>query len=157
MAFSALALAVLIASAQVVSLDVRDMDLSDFLRFMANTANLNLVLHPAVQGKVNVMVKDAPWEEVLDVVLRNYGLGRAIEGKTLRIAPVATPSLQEKQGVTPALPGQAAPQSRVFFLKYARAEDIAVVISRLVSPQGSVVAYPPLNAVIVTDVAPPKQ
>src|SRR6267142_1086255 len=129
-----------VLSAQLVSLDVKEMDLSDFARFMAETANMNVVLHPAVQGKVNLMVKDAPWEQVLDLVLKNHGLGKEIEGNTMRIAPAAS------------LP--APFQTRIYFLKYTKAEDIAVVISKMLSPVGSVIAYPAQNAVIVRDVVP---
>src|SRR5712691_9427832 len=110
-------------SAQLVSLDVKEMDLSDFVRFIAETANMNVVLHPAVQGKVNLMVKDAPWEQVLDLVLKNHGLAREIEGNTIRIAPTAS---------------FAGPlQTRIYFLHYARAEDMAVVVSKMLSPLGS--------------------
>ncbi len=130
-------------SAQLVSLDVKEMDLSDFVRFIAETANMNVVLHPAVQGKVNLMVKDAPWEQVLDLVLKNHGLAREIEGNTIRIAPTAS---------------FAGPlQTRIYFLHYARAEDMAVVVSKMLSPLGSVIAYPPLNALIVRDVVPPSK
>ena len=52
-------------SAQLITLDARDMDLGDFLRFMGNVAGMNVVIHPAVQGKVNLMVKEAQWEQVL--------------------------------------------------------------------------------------------
>ena len=61
------------------------MDLSDFFRLMANMANMNVVLHPAVQGKVNLMVKEGAWEEVLDLVLKNHGLGKEIEGNSFAL------------------------------------------------------------------------
>src|SRR6267378_3217010 len=107
-----------VLSAQLVSLDVKEMDLSDFARFMAETANMNVVLHPTVQGKVNLMVKDAPWEQVLDLVLKSHGLAKEIEGNTIRIAPAAS------------FAGRTL-QTRIYFLHYARAEDMAVVISKM--------------------------
>jgi type IV pilus assembly protein PilQ len=130
-------------SAQLVSLDIAEMDLSDFIRFMGKTANMNVVLHPAVQGKVNLMVKDAPWEQVLDLVLKNYGLGKEVAGNTMRIAPAAS---------------FAAPlQTRIYFLNYAKAEDMALVIAKMLSPSGSVIAYPSRNAVIVRDAVRPAE
>ena len=97
MEISTLILGAFLASAQLVSLDTREMDLSDFFRLMANTANMNVVFHPAVKGRVNLMVKDAPWEQVLDFVLKNHGLGKEIEGHTMRIAPAATFEAEPKQ------------------------------------------------------------
>jgi type IV pilus assembly protein PilQ len=155
MTISSLLLAAFLASFQVVSIDTKEMDLGDFLRFMASAANMNIVLHPAVQGKVNLMVKDAPWEQVLDFVLKNYGLRKEVEGNTMRIAPAA--AFQAEQAQTAAIEEarlSALPlQTQIYFLNYARADDVAVVISKLLSPRGSVVVYRPRNAVIVTDVA----
>jgi len=158
MTISTLILGVFFASAQLVSLDTREMDLSDFFRLMANMANMNVVLHPAVQGKVNLMVKDAPWEQVLELVLRNYGLGREVEGNTMRIAPAATFEAEHKQRATEDAGLNALPlQTHIYVLNYAKAEDIAVVISKMLSPRGSVIVYPPRNAVIVTDVVRPSE
>lgn len=159
MTISTLILAAFSASAQLVSLDTREMDLSDFFRLMANMANMNVVLHPAVEGKVNLMVKDASWERVLDLVLKNHGLGKEVEGNTMRIAPAATFEAELKQRATTeearlnALPLQ----THIYVLNYAKAEDIALVLSKMLSPRGSVIAYPARNAVIVRDIArPPK-
>jgi type IV pilus assembly protein PilQ len=156
---STLILAAFLASAQMVSIDARDMDLSDFFRLMASTANTNIVLHPAVQGKVNLMVKDAPWEQVLDAVLKNHGLGKEVEGNVIRIAPVAAFEAENKQkAVAEEARLNALPlRTQIYFLNYARAEDVALVISKLLSRRGSVIAYRPLNAVIVTDVMPPPE
>jgi type IV pilus assembly protein PilQ len=159
MTISTVILAAFLASAQLISIDTRDMDLSDFFRLIANTANMNVVLHPAVQGKVNLMVKDAPWQEVLDLVMKNYGLVNEVEGNTMRIAPGASVEAERKQSAaTEEARLNALPlETRIFFLNYARAEDIAVVLSKLVSPRGIVIAYGPRNAVIVRDVALPPE
>jgi type IV pilus assembly protein PilQ len=148
MTISTLILGGFFVSAQLVSLDTRDMDLSDFFRLMAKMANMNVVLHPAVEGKINLMVQDAPWEQVMDLVMKNHGLAKEVEGNTMRIVPAPT----TEAGMN-ALPLQ----TRIYFLKNAKADDIALIISRFLSPRGSVVAYTPLNAVIIRDVAPPAQ
>ena len=106
-------------SAQVVSLDATEMELSEFFRFVAKAANMNVVLHPAVQGKVNLMVKDVPWEQLLDLVsLKNHGFGKEIRGNTIRIAPEGTLPLQ----------------TYVYYLKYTKAEVFAPIIATMVSP-----------------------
>src|SRR4030095_3301531 len=72
-----------------VSLDLRDANLRDFLETMAQSANMNLVLHPAVEGKITLRVQDAPWETLMEMVLKNYRLSREIQGNLMRIAPQA--------------------------------------------------------------------
>jgi type IV pilus assembly protein PilQ len=158
MTVPALILAVFLGSAQLISLDTKDMDLSDFCRLMANIANINLVLSPSVQGKVNLMVKDAPWDQVLDLVLKSHGLARDVKGNIMRIAPAAVFQAEQRQKVAAteeclkALPLR----TRVYFLNYARAETVAALVSKMLSPRGSVITYTPRNALIVSDVERPE-
>jgi type IV pilus assembly protein PilQ len=125
-------------SAQALSLDAKEMDLVDFFRLIGRTANLNMVIHPDVQGKVSLIVKDAPWEEVLDSVLKTHGLEEEVDGNTMRIVPPAGLPLR----------------TYVYFPKHSRAAELAPIIGTLLSPRGSVVAYPARNALIVRDVRP---
>jgi type IV pilus assembly protein PilQ len=159
MTISTLILTSFLASAQLVSLDARDMDLGDFLRFMANAADMNVVLHPAVQGKVNLMVKEARWDQVLDVVLKIHGLIKEVEGNIMRIAPASTIETEQRQraATAEACLKELPVQTHTYFLNYAKAESVALIISKMLSPRGSAVAYPARNAVIVTDVERPEQ
>jgi type II secretory pathway component HofQ len=125
-------------SAQLVSLDTTDMVMSDFLRFIAKTANLNLVIYPDVHGNVNVFVKDVPWEQVLDSVLKVHWLEKEVDGNTMRIAPAASLPLQ----------------TYVYYPIYLHAEGLARIVAPMLSPRGSVVVYPARNALIVRDIRP---
>jgi len=157
MAISTLTLAAFLASVQLVSIDARNMELSDFFRLMAETANVNIVLHPAVQGKVNLTVKDASWEQLLDLVMKNYGLGKEVEGNLIRIAPTVAFEDEYKQraAVEQARLNSLPLQTEIYFLNYAKADEMALVVSRMLSPRGSVIAYRPRNALIVRDVVLP--
>ena len=154
MAVPALILTVFLASAQLVTLDARDMDLGDFFRFMASAANLNVVLHPAVQGKVNLMVREARWEQVLDMVLISHGIAKEVEGNIMRIVPIAVLQAETKQkaAAEQACLNALPLQTHTYFLNYARAESVAAIVSTMLSPRGSVVAYPARNVIIVRDV-----
>jgi type IV pilus assembly protein PilQ len=157
MTISSLVLVAFLGSAQLVSIDTNEMDLSDFFRLIGKTANMNVVIHPSVAGKVNLMVKEAPWEQILDLVLKDHGLGREVEGNTMRIAPAATFEAGLKQRAATEEAGlNALPlQTQIYFLNYARAADMALVLSKMLSPRGSVIAYPARTAIIVRDVIRP--
>jgi type IV pilus assembly protein PilQ len=157
MAISTLLLAAFLSSAQLVSIDEKDMALSDFFRLIGKVANVNVVLHPAVQGKVNLTVQEAPWEQLLDVVLKNHSLAKEPQGNILRIVPAAMLEAEERQSAAmEQARSDALPlQTRIVFLNYAQAEDMALVVSTFLSPRGSVVVYRPQNALIIRDVAPP--
>src|SRR5262245_26802866 len=154
---STLVLSMVLSLSQLVSIDSKDMDLTEFFRVMADAAKMNVVLHPAVQGKVNLMVKEAPWEQVLDVVIKNHGLRKEVEGNVMRIAPASVFEAEYRQAaaIEEARINALPLQTRVYFLNYAKAEDVALIISKGLSPRGSVVVYRPRNAVIVRDVMAP--
>src|SRR5262249_36144749 len=71
---------------EIVNIDVRDMDLKDFFRFIADVTGLNIVLDPAVSGSVPLPLPDVPWDQALDIVLKTHGLGSELQGNVLRIA-----------------------------------------------------------------------
>jgi type II secretory pathway component HofQ len=154
MTISTLILAAFLSSAQLITIDARDMDLGDFLRFMGTVANMNVVIHPAVQGKVNLTVQEARWGQVLDVVLKTHGLAKEVEGNIMRIVPAATVEAEQRQkAATEQACLNALPlQTRTYILNYAKAANIVPIISKMLSPRGSVIAYPARNAVIVTDI-----
>ena len=127
MTISTLILTALLAQAQLITLDARDMDLGDFLRFMGQVADMNVVIHPAVQGKINLMVKEARWDQVLDMVLKTHGLAKEVEGNIMRIFPLANleAEARQKAAAEQACLNALPLQTHTYFLNYAKAENIA--------------------------------
>ena len=68
-----------------ISVDFKDVDLRDFFRFIADFSNMNLILDPAVQGTLTIKMVDVPWDQVLDLVCRNYSLGYEITGNVVNV------------------------------------------------------------------------
>jgi len=50
------------------------------LRTFAEISGLNIVIDPAVQGTVDVQLRDVPWDQALDIILRANKLGYLIDG-----------------------------------------------------------------------------
>ena len=71
-----------------VSLDFQQADLRAVLRVFAEISGLNIVIDPAVQGTVDVALKDVPWDQALDIILRANKLGYLVDGTMVRIAPL---------------------------------------------------------------------
>ena len=57
------------------------------LRTFAEISGLNIVIDPAVQGTVDVALRDVPWDQALDIILRANKLGYSVDGTIVRIAP----------------------------------------------------------------------
>ena len=73
---------------------------------------------------------NVPWDQALDIILRNYGLSRAVEGKIIRIAPTSDIA-QEEENIAKAK--EAALKSgdletRIYKLNYAEVDKIEKVI-----------------------------
>src|SRR5207248_11132695 len=86
---------------EIISLDLKDYDIKDFFRLISEISGLNVVLDPNVGGTVTLKLTDVPWDQALDVVLRNYQLGAQLQGNVLRIATNQT--LQAEQTAQKAL------------------------------------------------------
>jgi type IV pilus assembly protein PilQ len=80
---------------EIVSFDLKDVDIKDFFRLIANISGLNIILDPTVAGTVTLTLTDVPWDQALDIVLRNNQLGSQLQGNVLRIATNATLQAEE--------------------------------------------------------------
>ena len=72
-------------SGEPISVNLKDVDLKDFFRLIHEISGLNVVLDPSVHGTVTLVLDEVPWDQALDIVLRNNGLTQEIDGNVLRI------------------------------------------------------------------------
>ncbi len=139
---------------ELISLDLKDYDIKDFFRLISELSGLNVVLDPNVMGTITLKMIEVPWDQALDVVLKNYQLGGQLQGNVLRIATNAT--LQAEEGQRKALRDAqdlASPlTTRTFVLNYTKASDVATTMARLLSPRGTIIQDARKNALIVTDI-----
>jgi type IV pilus secretin PilQ/predicted competence protein len=82
---------------KLISLDLRGVDIRDFFRLIHQVSGLNIVVDSDVTGQVTLVLDDVPWDQALDLVLRNNGLGEVLEGNVLRIARVQTLAAEADQ------------------------------------------------------------
>ena len=137
-----------------ISVNLKDVDLKDFFRLIHEISGLNVVLDPNVHGSLTVVLDDVPWDQALDIVLKNNDLARELEGNVLRIATVDTLK-KEAEGRRAQMEAEALAVEKVSvtrFLSYAHAKDVIVTIKKFLSVRGDVVADERTNAVIVNDI-----
>ena len=68
-----------------ISLDLKDADLVDVCRTFSEIAKANVVVDPGVKGSVTVRLRDVPWDQALDLILRMNGYADVREGNIIRI------------------------------------------------------------------------
>ena len=137
-----------------VSLDLDGADLRTTLRTLVEHGGLNVVFDPSVQGTVDILVRDIPWDQALETILRANKLGYVAEGTIIRIAPVTVLAEQEaerrKLAEARALAGELV--VRTFSLSYAKALDMQPLLTKSVlSARGQIQVDPRTNTLIVMD------
>jgi len=137
-----------------ISVNLKDVDLKDFFRLIHEISGLNVVLDPQVHGTLTVVLDDVPWDQALDIVLKNNDLARELEGNVLRIATVETLK-HEADARRAQIESEALAVDKVSvtrFLSYAKAKDVIVTVKKFLSQRGDVVADDRTNAVIINDI-----
>jgi type IV pilus assembly protein PilQ len=137
-----------------ISVNLKDVDLKDFFRLIHEISGLNVVLDPNVHGTLTVVLDDVPWDQALDIVLKNNDLARELEGNVLRIATVETlkreADARRAQIESESLAVEKVSVTR--FLSYAKAKDVIITVKKFLSQRGDVVADDRTNAVIINDI-----
>ncbi|HTW32759.1 MAG TPA: type IV pilus secretin PilQ [Candidatus Sulfotelmatobacter sp.] len=137
-----------------ISVNLKDVDVKDFFRLIHEISGLNVVLDPNVHGTLTIVLDDVPWDQALDIVLKNNNLARELEGNVLRIATVETLK-SEAEGRRAQIEAEALAVEKVSitrFLSYAKAKDVIVTVKKFLSQRGDVVADDRTNAVIINDI-----
>jgi type IV pilus assembly protein PilQ len=142
-----------------ISLNLKDVDLKDFFRLIHEISGLNIIVDPNVSGSVTVVLDSVPWDQALDIVLKDNRLGKVLEGNVLRIAQVATLTA-EQDSLTKLADARmnAAPLVTIFQpINYAKASEIAALLKTwagggALSRRGTVLVDARNNTLIVSDV-----
>ncbi len=141
-------------SGDIISLKIKDSDLKDVVLYLAEFAGLNVVFDPDVRGTVTVNLQDVPWDQALDIILRQNKMGKAIEGNILRIAPIAVLTRededQRKLQDTKELAGPVI--VKTITLSYSKAKDVATLLKSKVSSRGEIIVDDRTNTLLLSEV-----
>src|SRR3990172_7873777 len=139
----------------LIDIDVREADVQDVLRLLAEVGGFNLAVDPDVSCQATLKLKQVPWPQVLELVLRTCRLEQERLGETL--LPVASAEEirkeyeeRRKYQEEKALAGPL--ETRDVRLAYGKARDLAPILTKVLSPRGSVVFDERTNTLIVTDI-----
>jgi type IV pilus secretin PilQ/predicted competence protein len=139
-----------------VSLDFQGADLRAVLRTFSEISGLNLVIDPSINGTVDVALRDVPWDQALDIILRANKLGYVVDGTIVRIAPltVLAAEEEERRKLTDAQALAGDLQVLTRSLSYARAQDLRELITTtILSQRGSIQFDTRTNTIIIQDLA----
>ncbi|ENU95576.1 hypothetical protein F970_01755 [Acinetobacter sp. CIP 102082] len=158
-----------------ISLDFQDIEVRRVLQLLADFTGINMVAADTVQGNITLRLKDVPWDQALDIVLKTKNLDKRRNGNVIWIAPVSELiKAEEEEAKAIAQSVKLAPlQTEYIRLSYAKAADIEKLITQgknssnnnnssgmanndtlvdgLLSPRGTLSTDPRTNTVIIND------
>ena len=142
-----------------ISLNLKDVDLKDFFRLVHEISGLNIIVDPNVAGNVTLVLDAVPWDQALDIVLKNNRLGKTLEGNVLRIARIETLTAEEEATTKLAAAREdALPLVTVFRpVNYAKATTISTMLKSWVgggalSKRGNILVDERTNTLIISDI-----
>ena len=137
-----------------ISLNLKDADMKDVLRTFAQLTGLNIAVDPGVGGQVTVDFVDVPWDQALDLILRQNGLTYVLEGNVMRVGTVnrlaeetaSTRRLAEEERLNVPL------QTVSFLLSYAKATEVRSLLQQIASPRARVIVDARTNQLIISEI-----
>jgi type IV pilus assembly protein PilQ len=141
-------------SGHPITMDFQGVDLRSVLRTFAEISGLNMVIDPDVQGTVDMILTEVPWDQALEVILRGNNLDYTVDGSIVRVAKIDTLKKEQesKQQLAKVSADAGTLAVRTFTLSYAKAAAAAPLVKRAVlSPRGDVQIDERTNTLIITD------
>jgi type IV pilus assembly protein PilQ len=151
-----------------ISLDFQDIEVRRVLQLLADFTDINMVAADSVQGNITLRLKEVPWDQALDIVLKTKNLDKRRNGNVMWIAPIAELiKAEEEEAKALKQSIKLAPlQTEYLQLSYAKAADIEKLITQnkgasgasndgdkesLLSSRGSISIDARTNTIIVND------
>ena len=140
-----------------LSLNFQDIEVRAALQIIADFTGLNIVVSDTVTGAISLRLKDVPWDQAMDIILRTKALGMRKNGNVILVAPSAEIAAREKEDLEAQkqIVELEPLRSELMQVNYAKASDFATLIrskeSSLLSERGNVTVDERTNSLLLQD------
>jgi type IV pilus assembly protein PilQ len=140
-----------------LSLNFQDIEVRSVLQLLADFTGINIVVSDTVTGRVTLRLKNVPWDQALDIILKTKALAMRKNGNIILVAPTEELAAREKLELE-ALQQveELAPlRTEMIQVNYAKAGEIEEILrggdTSLLSERGSVTTDNRTNTLLVQD------
>ncbi len=137
-----------------VDFNVKDIDIKNLLGAIAEISKKNIILTDDVKGSITIKLRNVPWDQALDIILKSKGLGREDIGNIIRVAPAVT-LRQEKKDEADAFKNRQSTEPlkvRLIPVNYAKASELVVQLKDALTDRGTISTDIRTNTLVVKDV-----
>jgi type II secretory pathway component GspD/PulD (secretin) len=137
-----------------ITMDVQNADIKTVLRSMSEFSNTNIISGPEVEGKVTAHLKQVPWRQALDIVLKAHGFGWREEYGVIRVATMENLTKEELELQTAERQKDALLPlvTRIIPISFNNAGEMRSALKEILTDRGSMEVEVGNNALIVTDI-----
>jgi len=136
-----------------LNLDLKDADIVNVLRLLAEVSGENIVAGDDVKGQVTLRLRDVPWDLALDTILKSKGYDKVRQNNILRIAPAERIRAETELELARKKAKEQVEDTRIkmITINYASAAEVVGQIKPLLTPRGTVQAESRTNTIILED------
>ena len=139
-----------------ISLDFNNADIRTVLQVFSDFTKMNLVVSDSVQGKVTVHLKDVPWDQALDIVMRSKGLVSSRSGNVLLVSSAADATSDQFDAASRRAKDDMEPLvAKTFVVSYQKTAEVLNLLkskdSKLLSSRGSILSDERTSQIFVED------
>ncbi|MES2547431.1 MAG: type IV pilus secretin PilQ [Pseudomonadota bacterium] len=153
-----------------LSLNFQNIEVRSVLQVIADFTGLNIITSDTVTGNLTLRLKDVPWDQAMDIIMKNKGLSMRKTGNVIMVAPAEEVAAKEKAQLeaSQAIEDLEPLRTEVFTLKYQKAESFKNILTgsndsgggggggqnkSILSKRGSAVWDPRTNTLFIQDTA----
>lgn len=142
-----------------LSLNFQNIEVRAVLQLLADFTGLNMVTSDTVQGNITLRLKNVPWDQALDIILKAKGLDKRENGNVIVVAPSEEIAAREKQELEAKKQvEELAPlYNESIQFNYAKASEFSALLasenSSLLSERGSVTVDERTNTLLLRETA----
>jgi len=142
-----------------LSLNFQDIEVRAVLQVLAEFTGLNIVASDSVTGNLTLRLRNVPWDQALDIILKSKGLAKRQAGNVIMVAPAEEIAARERLELEAEQQVQdlAPLQTEFMQVNYAKAGELAALLkaeeNTLLSERGNVTVDGRTNTLLVRDTA----
>ncbi len=113
-----------------VSLEFKDADILNVLRVIADVAQKNIVATDDVGGRVTIVLREVPWDQALDILLRSTGLEKVEYDDVITVSTAKRIETERRSRLAAQIAGRELEPLRTEYIRvnYVKASDLAMVL-----------------------------
>ena len=155
-------------SGEKLSLNFQNIEVRSVLQVIADFTGLNIITSDSVTGNLTLRLKDVPWDQAMDIIMKNKGLTMRKTGNVILVAPAEEVAAKDKAQLEAmqAIDDLEPLRTEVFTLKYQKAEAFKEILTgskssggaggtgqnkSILSKRGTAVMDPRTNTLFIQD------